>query len=177
MVLIRWVRQHWLQILVHGGAMLPLVWLLWHYATGAFVVDPIREITTLTGKTALILLMLSLACTPISTVTGFVRAVRVRRALGLYAFLYASLHFLTFVGLDYRFDPGLIGQAIFAQRYVLAGLAAGAMLVPLALTSTKGWQRRLGRNWKRLHRLVYLAGFTLVTLPLALRLMRRRLIH
>jgi sulfoxide reductase heme-binding subunit YedZ len=142
--------------------LLPLVWLLWQYWQGLFLVDPVREITTLTGKTALILLVLSLACRPISTVFGFGRVLRARRALGLYASLYAGLHFLTFVGLDYGFDPDLLGQAILEQRYVIVGAAAGLLLLPLAITSTGGWQRRLGRNWKRLHRLAYVAAILAV---------------
>jgi sulfoxide reductase heme-binding subunit YedZ len=146
------------QILTHVAALLPLAWLLWDYWQGLFIVDPVREITTRTGKTALILLVLSLACTPIHTVFGFKKVLRVRRALGLYAFMYASLHFLTFVGLDYGFDLDLIGQAISDQRYVLVGFAAGLLLLPLAITSTRGWQKPLGKNWKRLHRLVYLAS-------------------
>ena len=116
----------------------------------------------LTGRTALVLLLLSLACTPLSTLTGYKGVVRVRRALGLYAFLYVGLHFLTFVWLDYRLDLKLLLRAILDQRYVLVGLAAGLILLALALTSTKGWQKRLGRNWKRLHRWVYLAGILAV---------------
>jgi sulfoxide reductase heme-binding subunit YedZ len=161
-VLLDKLRLHWLRILVHVGALLPLAWIAWHYLQGLFLVDPVREITTLTGKTALILLMLSLVSTPASTVFGFKQAVRVRRALGLYAFLYAGLHFLVFVGLDYGLDLELIGRAILDQRYVLAGTAAGLILLPLAITSTRGWQRRLGKAWKRLHRLVYLAGILAV---------------
>jgi sulfoxide reductase heme-binding subunit YedZ len=152
------LKVRWLQVLTHVAALLPLVLLVWDYWQGRLIVDPIREITTRTGKTALILLVLSLACTPINTIFGFKRALRVRRALGLYAFMYAGLHFLTFVGLDYGFDFDLIAQDILDQRYVLVGLAAGLLLLPLAITSIKGWQKRLGKNWKRLHRLVYLAG-------------------
>lgn len=158
MVLLEWLKVRWLKILVHGGALVPLVWLLWAYWQDLFLVDPIREITTLTGKVTLILLVLSLACTPLNTLFGIRQVLRVRRALGLYAFLYAGLHFLTFVGLDYGFDPAFVVQAILDQRYVLAGLAAGLILLALAVTSTRGWQKRLGKNWKRLHRLVYLAG-------------------
>jgi sulfoxide reductase heme-binding subunit YedZ len=158
MVLVRELNRRWLPILTHLGALLPLAWLVWDYWQGSFLVDPVREITTRTGKTALILLLLSLACAPLNTVLGFKAALRLRRPLGLYALLYAGLHFLTFVGLDYGFDLSLIGGAIFDQRYVVAGFAAGLLLLPLALTSTRRWQRRLGRNWKRLHRLVYLAG-------------------
>lgn len=158
MVLTQKLKAHWLPVLTHVAAILPLVLLVWNYWQGLFLVDPVREITTRTGKTALILLVLSLACTPVNTLFGFKQVLRVRRALGLYAFLYAGLHFLTFIGLDYGFDADLIWQAVFDQRYVLVGFAAGLLLLPLAVTSTQGWKRRLGKNWKRLHRLVYLAG-------------------
>ena len=158
MVLMRKLKAHWLQILTHVVALLPLALLAWDYWQGQFSIDPVKEITTRTGKTALILLILSLACTPINTLFGFKQVMRVRRALGLYAFMYASLHFLTFIGLDYGFDFDLIGQGILDQRYVLVGFAAGLLLLALAITSTRDWQKRLGKNWKRLHRLVYLAS-------------------
>lgn len=151
-------KASWLQILTHIGALLPLASLAWYYWQGLFFVDPIRQITTRTGKAALILLVLSLACTAIDTIFGFKKVLRVRGALGLYAFMYASLHLLTFIGWDYGFDLDLLGPAIFDQRFVLAGCAAFLLLLPLAITSTRGCQRRLGRNWKRLHRLVYLAS-------------------
>jgi len=157
-VLKDWLRRNWPQALTHAAGLLPLARLLWDHARGAFIVDPVREITTRTGRTALVLLVLTLACTPLHTLFGIKWVLRVRRALGLYAFLYAALHFLTFVGLDYGFQLDLLGPAIFDQLYVLPGFAAGLILLILALTSTRGWQKRLGRNWKRLHRLVYLAG-------------------
>ena len=162
MVLLTKLKANWLRIVVHVGALLPLAWTILQYEQGMFLVDPVREITTRTGKAALILLLLSLACTPLGTVFGFNRVRRVRRALGLYAFLYASLHFATFVGLDYGFDFTLLPQAIFDQRYVLVGFATGLILLALAITSTRGWQKRLGKKWARLHRLVYLAGILAV---------------
>ena len=155
---INWLKARWLKLLVHAGALLPLAWIAWQYTRGLFLVDPVREITSLTGRIALILLVLTLACTPVNTVFGFKQVLRVRRALGLYAFLYASLHFATFVWLDYGFDLEFLVEAVFAQRYVVVGFVTGLILLALALTSTRGWQRRLGKNWKRLHRLVYLAG-------------------
>ena len=158
MVLIKRLRARWLQILIHIGALLPLFFLLRDYIQGAFFIDPVKEITTTTGRAALVLLLLSLACTPINMVFGFRQVLRVRRALGLYAFMYAGLHFLTFVGLDYAFDFELLGPAIFDQRFVIVGFAALVLLLALALTSTRGWQKRLGRNWRRLHKLVYLAA-------------------
>jgi sulfoxide reductase heme-binding subunit YedZ len=157
-VLARILKVHWLRIVVHVGALVPLAWLIWAYWQGLFLVDPVREITTFTGKTAIILLVLSLACTPVVTLCGYRPVSRVRRPLGLYAFLYAGLHFLTFVVLDYGLDLDLIGGAIFEQRYVVVGFSAGLILLAMALTSTRGWQKRLRNNWKRLHRLVYVAG-------------------
>jgi sulfoxide reductase heme-binding subunit YedZ len=158
MVLLRKLRKDWLRLATHLAALAPLAWTAWQYWQDSFVIDPVREITTRTGSTALILLWLSLSCTPLSTLTGFKALVRLRRPLGVYAFVYASLHFATFVGLDYGFDVTLLGQAIFEQRYVLVGFAAGVILLILAFTSTKGWQRRLGMRWKQLHRMVFLAG-------------------
>lgn len=154
----RKLKARWLQTVTHVAALSPLAWLLWAYWQGLFIVDPVREITTRTGKTALILLILSLACTPANMIFGFKQALRLRRPLGIYAFMYAGLHFLIFVGLDYGFDLDLITLDILDQRYVLVGFAAGLLLLPLAITSTHGWQKRLGKNWKRLHRLVYLAA-------------------
>jgi sulfoxide reductase heme-binding subunit YedZ len=162
MVLLDHARRHGLRVVVHAGALAPLAWLLWAYWQGLFLVDPVREITTLTGKTALILLLLSLACTPLNTLFGLRDILRVRRALGLYAFLYAGLHFLTFAWLDYGLDLALLRGAILEQRYVLAGFASGLILLVLALISTRGWQRRLGKTWKRLHRLAYVAGILAV---------------
>jgi len=150
------------QIAVHIGSLIPLSLLLWDYFADNLTVNPIQDITFRTGKAALVLLVLSLACTPLNTVFGFKPALKVRRALGLYAFLYVCLHFLTFVGLDYGFDLGLIYEAIFEKRYALVGFAAFLILLSLAITSTQGWMKRLGKNWKRLHRLVYLAGLLAV---------------
>ncbi len=150
------------QIGVHLGALAPLVLLGWDYATDSLSVNPIQEITLRTGKAALVLLLLSLAVTPVSRYTRFKKVVRVRRPLGVYAFLYAAMHFLIFVGLDYGFDWDLIQGAIFEKRYALVGFAAFMLLLPLALTSTRGWQKRLGRRWKVLHLLVYPAAFLVV---------------
>ncbi len=162
MVLIRRLSGNWLRVLVHFGALLPLAILLWDFWQNRLTVNPIQEITLRTGKSALVLLVLALACTPINSVFGFKPVLRLRRPLGLYAFMYASFHFLTFVGLDYGFDPELIREAILEKRYALVGFATFLILLPLAATSTKGWMRRLGRHWKRLHRGVYLAGLLAV---------------
>ncbi len=150
------------QVLVHTASLVPLALLIWDAITDHLTVNPIQDITFRTGKDALVLLVLSLACTPLNTLFGFREALKVRRALGLYAFLYVGLHFLTFVGLDYTFDLGLIRETIVEKRYALMGFAAFLTLLPLALTSTKGWQKRLGKTWRALHRWVYLAALLAV---------------
>lgn len=152
----------WLKVATHIGAFVPLAVLIWDYWHNQLTVNPIQEITFRTGRYALTLLILSLACTPLNSLFGFRQVIPLRKWLGLYAFMYASLHFLTFVGLDYGFDLDLIREAIFEKRYALVGFSAFMILLPLALTSTKGWMRRLGKNWKRLHRAVYLAGLLVI---------------
>ena len=154
----RSLKHNWLRILTHIGALLPLLLLIWDGAYDRLTVNPIQELTSRTGTTALTLLVLSLACTPLNTLFGFKQALPLRRPLGLYAFTYVCLHLFTFVVLDYGLDVELIKQAIVEKRYVLVGSAAFLLLTPLALTSTRGAMRRLGKRWKLLHRLVYLAA-------------------
>jgi sulfoxide reductase heme-binding subunit YedZ len=151
-------RDRLLQAAVHVSALVPLVFLIWDGLHGNLTANPIQAITLRTGKADLVLLILCLACTPANIVFGLRQAVRWRRPLGLYAFLYVSLHFLTFTALDYGLDLGLLRDALLAKPYALVGLSAGLLLVPLAITATRGWMRRLGKNWKRLHRLVYPAA-------------------
>jgi sulfoxide reductase heme-binding subunit YedZ len=151
-----------LQILAHIACLIPFALLIWDGLHNHLTVNPIQEITDRTGKTALILLVLSLLCTPVNTVLGFKQAVPLRRPLGLYAFFYVCLHLFTFAVIDYGLDWGLIQQAIVEKRYVLVGFSAFLLLLPLALTSTKGWQRRMGKRWKRLHQAVYLAALLAV---------------
>ncbi len=121
-------------------------------------IDPVPQLLVRTGNTAFILLLLSLACTPIDLLFDFPRILTARKPLGLYAALYALLHFLVFAGLDYRFNLEFLLPAITDQVSVLLGLAALLILTLLAFTSTRGWQRRLGKGWKRLQRLVYAAA-------------------
>ncbi len=151
-----------LQLLTHLGALTPLALLIWDYAHNNLTANPIQAVTLRTGKTALVLLVLTLAASPINTLFDFRQVLRLRRPLGLYTFLYVSLHFLVFIGLDYGFNWNLIYEATFEKRYALVGFAAGVILFLLALTSTNWWKRRLKKNWKRLHRLVYLAGILAV---------------
>lgn len=154
--------RRWAPPVVHIGSLLPLGLLAFDTLTGRLTVNPIQDLTLRTGIAALSLLLLSLACTPLNLLLGWKWAVALRKPLGLYSFLYVCLHLLIFVALDYGLDPGLIGQAIAEKRFVLAGLASFLLLLPLALTSTKVAQRRLGRWWRRLHSLIYPAAILAV---------------
>lgn len=156
------LRTHWLRIIVHIGAWIPLAVIVADALSNRLGAEPIREIILRTGKTALILLILSLACTPANSWLGFRDALRVRRALGLYAFMYATLHLLVFIGVDYAFDWSLLYDAVFERPYALVGLAAFLILLPIAITSTQGWMKRLGRTWTRLHRGVYIAALLVI---------------
>ena len=151
-----------LQIIAHVGSWFPLAWLLWDLWRDNLGPDLIREATLRTGKAALILLILSLACTPLNIILNYKPILKLRRPLGLYSFMYASFHFAIFIGIDYFFNLSLIKEALFEKRYALAGLTAGLILLSLAITSTMGWKRRLKKNWKRLHRFVYAAGILAV---------------
>jgi sulfoxide reductase heme-binding subunit YedZ len=147
-----------LQIVAHLGSWVPLVLLLWHYWQGSLGPDIIRAATLRTGKAALVLLVLSLACTPVNILFKYRPVLKLRRPLGLYSFMYASLHFAIFIGVDYFFNFALIKDALLEKRYALAGLATGLILLALAITSTDGSKRRLRKNWTRLHKLAYVAG-------------------
>ncbi len=151
-------RGRWTRILVHAAALAPLAVLAWDAAHGRLTVNPIREIQLRTGRYAMFMLAASLACTPANTVFRTMAFLPLRRTLGLYAFTYASLHFLNFIGLDYGFNLALLWPDISEKRYAIAGFATYLSLVPLAVTSTLVWAQRLGANWTRLHRLVYLAA-------------------
>ncbi|MBE2201862.1 MAG: sulfoxide reductase heme-binding subunit YedZ [Anaerolinea sp.] len=151
-----------LMSVTHVGSLLPLVLLLWAIYQGQLGADPIREMTLRTGKTAIILLMLSLTCTPLNIWFGWKQALPLRKPLGLYAFLYVTIHLLIFVWVDYGFNWPLLQEALFAKRYALVGFTAFLILLPLAATSTKWAMRKLGKKWKSLHRWVYLAGILAV---------------
>jgi sulfoxide reductase heme-binding subunit YedZ len=145
-------------LLVNLVSWMPLVFLAKDTLTNNLTFNPIQAATLRTGKLALIFLLLSLACTPISSLLKFKLVLKVRRTLGLFAFMYAAIHVLIFFVLDYGLDLRLIWNAVIEKRYILAGAGAFLILLPLALTSFKWWMKSLGKNWKRLHRLVYLAG-------------------
>lgn len=145
-----------LQIAIHVYAWSLLVRLVIDYFTGNLTANPIQALEQRTGRHAITLLVLSLACTPLNSLFGWRELIKRRRALGLYAFLYATIHVIIFVDLDYGLAWSLIVQTILEKPYIVVGVVGFLLLVPLAFTSFDIWKRRLGKNWKRLHRLVYL---------------------
>lgn len=145
-------------IVVHPLSLIPLGFLLGEAALGMLSVNPIQDLILRTGKAGLVLLWLTLACTPLKRLTGWKWLMALRKPLGLYSFLYVSLHLVAFAVVDFGLDLALISQEIAEKRYVLAGIASFGLLLPLALTSTKTAQRRLGHWWRPLHRLIYPAA-------------------
>lgn len=142
---------------MHAGALLPLALLIAAYALGRLSANPIREATLRTGRAALVLLLLSLACTPLRLL-GLSQAGALRRPLGLYAAFYALLHVGVFAVWDYRLQFDLIWLDLRYNRFLQIGLAALSILVVLAITSVRGLRRRMGRAWTWLHRLAYVAA-------------------
>jgi methionine sulfoxide reductase heme-binding subunit len=140
---------------VHLGSWIPFVVLVWDYFHGNLTVNPIQAVEQRTGQIALTWLVFSLSCTPLNTLAGFRQAIKVRRALGLYAFTYAVLHFLTFFAWDYAGNIFFIWMDVNNKLYILVGALALLILIPIAITSTRWMMQKLGKRWKQLHRLVY----------------------
>lgn len=137
------------------ACLTPALLLGWDAFTGGLGVNPIEDITHRTGDWALRFLLVTLAVTPLRWLAGWNGLVRFRRMVGLFAFFYAVLHFSTYLVFDHFFDLLLIIDDVAERRYVTAGFVGFVLMIPLAVTSTQGWIRRLGRRWAVLHRLVY----------------------
>lgn len=132
------------------------VFLGWRERSAALGADPIRGVEIQTGLWTLRFLAIALAVTPLRQLTGWGWLAKYRRMIGLFAFFYACVHLSTWVGLDWFFDWGAMGGEIVKHKYILVGMTAFSLMLPLAVTSTKGWVRRLGgARWARLHQLVY----------------------
>ncbi|MXW36173.1 MAG: sulfoxide reductase heme-binding subunit YedZ [Acidobacteria bacterium] len=137
------------------ACLIPALLLGWDAFTGGLGVNPIEDITHRTGDWALRFLLVTLAVTPLRWLAGWNGLIRFRRMIGLFAFFYAVLHFSTYLVFDHFFDLLLIIDDVAERRYVTAGFVGFVLMIPLAVTSTQGWIRRLGRRWAVLHRLVY----------------------
>jgi methionine sulfoxide reductase heme-binding subunit len=149
----------WLKPGLFVGALAPLFMMLIQALTNTLGANPVAQVENWLGLSALVLLVASLACTPARQVFGWKWTARIRRELGLFAFFYASLHVLTYFFVDQGLDAGRIIDDITQRPFITVGAAAMLLLIPLAITSTKGSIRRLGfRRWRLLHQLVYAAA-------------------
>jgi len=147
------------KVLIFINSLIPLILLLWDTYRKQVGANPLEFVTRTTGMLTMIFLFLTLAVSPLRRVTGLNWLVRFRRMLGLYAFVYAFLHLMTYVAFDRFFKLTTIPGDVVQRPFIAVGTAAFFLLVPLAITSTTSMVRRLGgKNWKRLHRLTYLAG-------------------
>ncbi len=151
--------------LVWAGCLAPLAWLSWLIADAAMFggrglgANPVEFINLYTGDWAIRFLLLSLALTPIKIVTGWAQVIRLRRLIGLFAFFYVVLHVANYVAIDQFFAWGAIWEDILKRWYITVGMVGLLCLIPLAVTSTKGWVKRMGgKNWNKLHKAVYIAG-------------------
>ncbi|MGE3840682.1 MAG: sulfite oxidase heme-binding subunit YedZ [Vicinamibacterales bacterium] len=152
------MRFRYVKLPVFAASILPAAWLVWGAFTDRLGANPIDAITDTTGDWTLRFLLISLAVTPLRRLTGWNQVIGLRRMLGLFAFFYATLHFGTYLVLDQFFAFDYIVADIAKRPYITVGFTAFVLLVPLAVTSTKGWIRRLGRRWQLLHRLVYVSA-------------------
>ena len=140
------------------AAASPLMWLVARaagFAPNDLGANPIETVLETLGKTGLNTLLITLTITPLRRATGWQWLVRLRRMLGLFAFAYLSLHFVTYVVLDQGLDWPTLVEDVLDRPFITAGFAALLMMIPLAVTSTRTMQRRLGKSWRRLHMLVY----------------------
>jgi sulfoxide reductase heme-binding subunit YedZ len=148
--------------LTHIGSLIPLALLVFDFYTNNLTANPIQAATLRTGKAALVLLVLSLAGSPLASIFRITVAAKLRKPLGLYAFMYSLIHFLIFIWVDLGLNWEFIKDGFLQKPYALIGFAAFFILLLMAATSTRGWQKRLGKTWKQLHRLVYVAGLLVI---------------
>ena len=138
--------------------LLPVGFLVFHAFRGQLGANPIETVTHETGDWTMILIMSTLAITPLRRITGINSLISLRRPIGLFAFFYATLHFLTYIWLDKFFDMHEIVKDVYKRPFITAGFTGFVLMIPLAVTSTKGWIRRLGKKWTMLHRLIYVTA-------------------
>lgn len=150
------MQKRFLKPLVFLLCLLPLVVLIWRLFADQLGANPIDEVADTTGEWTLRFLLIALMATPLKRLLGWTWGIRVRRMLGLFAFFYATLHLTTYLWLDQFFDWGEIWLDILDRPFITVGMLAFVMLLPLVVTSNNAMVRRLGRNWKRLHRLAYI---------------------
>lgn len=153
------LRSRWTKVFVFLLCLAPLGWLAWRGWNQDLSANPIEFITHFTGDWTIRFLVFTLAVTPLRKLLRFPDLIRFRRMIGLYAFFYGTLHFTTYIWLDKFFDWGAMLHDIGKRPFITAGFASFLLMLPLAVTSTAGWIRRMGgTRWQALHRLVYFAA-------------------
>jgi sulfoxide reductase heme-binding subunit YedZ len=146
------------KVLVFLACLTPFVWLAIRTLTGRLGINPVEDLELTTGIWSLRFLIVTLAVTPVRRLTGWNRVIQYRRMLGLFTFFYVCVHFAIYIGIDQFFDFGSILKDVAKRPFITMGFTAFVLMIPLALTSTKGWIRRLGRRWQLLHRLIYISA-------------------
>jgi len=147
-----------LKVVLWLSALAPAAWLIAGFLFDWLGANPIEKLTHVTGMTTLVLLLVTLSVTPLRRLTGWNPVIKLRRPLGLFAFFYACLHFGIWAGIDQGLTWAWMVEDIVERPYITVGFTAIVLLIPLAVTSTKGWIRRLGKRWTVLHRAVYVSA-------------------
>ena len=150
------INKIYLKVVIFTLSLVPLFYIIYQILTNQLGPEPIKDITHHTGKWTLYFIVITLAMTPLKKITKLNIWINYRRMFGLFIFFYASVHLMTYVGLDYRFDLASIGDDIIKKKYIFIGFSAWLLLIPLAVTSNKRLMKILKDKWKRLHRLIYL---------------------
>ena len=150
------INKKYLKIVIFTLSLVPIFFIIYQIITNQLGPEPIKDITHHTGKWTLYFIVITLAMTPLKMVTRLNIWINYRRMFGLFIFFYASVHLMTYVGLDYRFDITSIGDDIIKKKFIFIGFSAWLLLIPLALTSNKRMITILKSKWKKLHRLIYL---------------------
>ena len=150
------INKKYLKIVIFTLSLVPIFFIIYQIITNQLGPEPIKDITHHTGKWTLYFIVITLAMTPLKMVTHLNIWINYRRMFGLFIFFYASVHLMTYVGLDYRFDITSIGDDIIKKKFIFIGFSAWLLLIPLALTSNKRMITILKGKWKKLHRLIYL---------------------
>ena len=150
------INQKYLKIVIFTLSLMPIFFIIYQIITNQLGPEPIKDITHHTGKWTLYFIVITLAMTPLKKITKLNIWINYRRMFGLFIFFYASVHLMTYVGLDYRFDIASIGDDIIKKKFIFIGFSAWLLLIPLTLTSNKRMIKILKDKWKKLHRLIYL---------------------
>ena len=150
------MNQKYLKVVIFTLSLVPIFYIIHQILTNQLGPEPIKDITHHTGKWTLYFIVITLAMTTLKKITKLNIWINYRRMFGLFIFFYASMHLMTYVGLDYQFDLTSIGDDILKKKYIFIGFSAWLLLIPLAVTSNKRMIRVLKNKWKKLHRLIYL---------------------